>query len=214
MDGTYTMQPLSHSFIISSTQIIWLDPTNPLVTIVFYFYFYLAVSLLCTCSSGVEFNYFFISWLSLGASFSTIQPTHYSVLWYSQPQSAEHNFHQMIRKCSPIKSTSAPTSSVIICGHRLPPPTFWKHQAFSYRLNCSHRCIFPLEMRLSFTFHVHKQGVDKKTTYFDPLLMPDAQNYTVLKQRMILSSVLVIQSIHLGTFKIYRWPEPRIDQLN
>lgn len=117
-------------FIFSSTQSIWLTHINPKVTI-FVLNFYLAVSLLCTWSSGVEFNspiFFFLAFL--GASFSTIHPTHCSVLWYSQPQSAEHNFHPMIRKCSPIKRTSAPTSSVIICGHWVPPLAFWRHQAF------------------------------------------------------------------------------------
>lgn len=155
-------------FIFWSTQSIWLTHINPLVTI-FVFNFYLAVSLLCTWSSGVKFNsltFFFLAFL--GASFSTIQPTHYSVLWYRQPQSAEHNFHPMIRKCSPIKRTSAPTSSVIICGHWVPPLPFWRHQGFP-TIQAAVTDALSL-WTLSLVMFTNWAWI-KKTTYFDPLLI-------------------------------------------
>lgn len=95
---------VSTSFIFFSTQTI-----NHIVTNFFRFLF---GSLIIMDLAQVLNLTLFFPLAFLGASLSTIQPTHCSVLCYSQPQSAEHNFHPMIRKCSPIKSTSAPN---ILC---------------------------------------------------------------------------------------------------
>lgn len=65
---------------------------------------------------------------------------------------------------------------------------------------------------MSFTFHVHKWGLDKKQDVLTFYSVPDAQDCMVLNQCMILSSGLVVQSDHLGTFKIHRCPELRTYQ--
>lgn len=67
-------------------------------------------------------------------------------------------------------------------------------------------------MRVSFTFHVHKWGVDKKQDVLTFYSVPDAQDCMVLNKCVILSSGLVVQSDHLGTFKIHRCPELRTDR--
>jgi hypothetical protein len=104
-------------------------------------------------SSGVEF-YPYVFLVFLEAVLSCIHSTQYSVLWCSQTQSAEHNFHQMVRKCSPINNTSAPTSPVIICEHWVLPLTFWKYLPFLLFKVHRHWCFYsPLPLGKGNGFH-------------------------------------------------------------